>query len=169
MKPERSVKIDIRHVEIDDYKAVQQIYAQPKSIWGTLQLPFPSEELWKKRLSEPPEHVYGLVACLEGKVVGHAALMLSPRFRRRDHVASIGMAVHDEWQRRGVGMALMNALVELADKWLNLTRLELTVYTDNEPALRLYKKLGFEIEGTHKKFAFRDGAYVDSYCMARIR
>jgi putative acetyltransferase len=63
----------------------------------------------------------------------------------------------------------MKALIDLADNWLNLERLELTAYTDNEPALRLYKKLGFEIEGTHRKYAFRDGAYVDSYCMARVR
>ena len=58
---------------------------------------------------------------------------------------------------------------QLADRWLNLSRLELHVYIDNEPALRLYKKLGFEIEGTHKKYAFRDGAYVDSHSMARVR
>jgi putative acetyltransferase len=63
----------------------------------------------------------------------------------------------------------MKAAIELADKWLNLSRLELTVYTDNEPALRLYKKLGFEIEGTHRKYAFRDGAYVDAHAMARVR
>jgi putative acetyltransferase len=43
------------------------------------------------------------------------------------------------------------------------------VYTDNEAALRLYKKLGFEIEGTHRKYAFRDGQYVDAFTMARVR
>jgi L-phenylalanine/L-methionine N-acetyltransferase len=42
----------------------------------------------------------------------------------------------------------MQATVDLADKWLNLTRLELEVYTDNEPAIRLYKKFGFAVEGT---------------------
>jgi putative acetyltransferase len=43
------------------------------------------------------------------------------------------------------------------------------VYTDNEPAVRLYKKFGFEIEGTLKKYAYRDGEYVDVYAMARFR
>lgn len=79
------------------------------------------------------------------------------------------MAVHDKWHSKGVGTALMKALLDLAENWLNLSRLELNVFTDNEPALRLYKKLGFVIEGRHKKYAFRDGGYVDAYTMARVR
>jgi putative acetyltransferase len=47
--------------------------------------------------------------------------------------------------------------------------LELEVYTDNEPAVRLYQKFGFEIEGTAIQYAFRDGQYVDLYLMARLR
>jgi putative acetyltransferase len=79
------------------------------------------------------------------------------------------MGVHDEWQGKGVGKALMRAGLDLADKWLNLTRLELEVYTDNEPAIRLYEQFGFECEGTLRQHAFRDGSYVDSYMMARLR
>jgi putative acetyltransferase len=60
-------------------------------------------------------------------------------------------------------------MIELADKWLNLTRLELEVYTDNEPAIRLYKKFEFVIEGTHINFAYRDGHYVDAHFMARLK
>jgi putative acetyltransferase len=47
------------------------------------------------------------------------------------HVGSIGMAVRDDWQGKGVGTALMEAALDLADNWLNLTRIELRVYTDN--------------------------------------
>jgi putative acetyltransferase len=79
------------------------------------------------------------------------------------------MGVHDEWQGKGIGMALMHAGVDLADNWLNLTRLELEVYTDNEPAIHLYERFGFEREGTLRQYAFRDGRYVDSYMMARLR
>ena len=63
----------------------------------------------------------------------------------------------------------MTAALDLADNWLQFTRIELTVYTDNAAALALYKKFGFEIEGTHKQFAFRNGTYIDSYSMARVR
>jgi predicted N-acetyltransferase YhbS len=79
------------------------------------------------------------------------------------------MAVHDGWHGRGVGTALIRAAVDLADNWLNLHRLELEVYTDNEPAVRLYHRHGFVIEGTLKDFAFRNGKYVDAFTMARLR
>jgi len=67
-----------------------------------------------------------------------------------------------------VGSALIVAGLDLADRWLNYRRLELTVYTDNVAALGLYRKFGFVIEGTHRDFAFRDGRYVDAHAMARL-
>jgi L-phenylalanine/L-methionine N-acetyltransferase len=42
------------------------------------------------------------------------------------------------------------------------------VYTDNLAAVHLYRKFGFAIEGTCRAYAFRDGAYVDAYQMARL-
>lgn len=77
------------------------------------------------------------------------------------------MAVRDDWQNKGVGSALMQAVLELADRWLNLTRLELEVYTDNVPAIRLYEKFGVVREGTHRQYAFRDGIFVNAYAMGR--
>lgn len=63
----------------------------------------------------------------------------------------------------------MQATIDLAEKWLGLTRMELEVFVDNEPAIHLYKKFGFEVEGTRVAFAFRDGQYVDTLMMARVR
>ena len=164
------MKITVRHTEPGDYEAVQRIFTYPNATRGTLQLPFPSVEMWRKRLTEPPEGMFGLVACVnDGEVVGQLGLHTSPYRPRRRHAGQIGMAVRDDWQGQGVGTALLQAAVDLADKWLNLTRLELTVYTDNEPAIRLYKKFGFTIEGTLVQYAFREGQYVDTYTMARLR
>ncbi len=63
----------------------------------------------------------------------------------------------------------MRAALDLAQNWLGLTRIELKVYTDNPAGIALYKKCGFEIEGTHRRYAFRDGGYVDAYSMARLK
>jgi putative acetyltransferase len=159
----------IRRAEPADAEAMRRIFEGPLAMSGTLQLPFPSTEDWRKRLAEPPDGTFNLVACVEGEVVGQAGMHTFPHRPRRRHAGGVGMAVRDDWQGKGVGTALMQALVDLADNWLNLSRLELEVYTDNEPAIRLYRKFGFVIEGTHRRFAFRDGEYVDVYSMARLR
>ncbi len=162
------MEITIRRTEPDDHEALQRVFSGPRVISGTLQLPLPSAEMWRKRLSEPPEGMFSLVACADDEVIGEISLITSPTRWRIRHVGSIGMAVHDDWQGKGVGTALMVAALDLADNWLNLTRVELRVYVDNAPAIALYKKFGFEIEGTHHRFAFRNGEYVESYSMARI-
>jgi putative acetyltransferase len=148
---------------------MRRILAGPKAIWGTLQLPFPSVEKWRKRLAEPPEGLFSLVACVEDEVVGSLGLRTFPDRPRRRHAGEIGMAVRDDWHGKGIGTALMEAAVDLADNWLNLTRLELTVWTDNVQAIRLYEKFGFVAEGTLVGYAFRDGQYVDCLTMARLR
>lgn len=163
------VRFLIRRLEPDDYEAVYRIFSGPRAVWGTLQVPYPSADAWHKRLAQPREGSTFLAACAGNELVGQLGIDAFPGHPRRQHAAEIGMAVMDEWQGKGVGTALMQAAVDLADKWLNLSRLELQVYTDNEPAVRLYKKFGFVIEGTLRCFAFRDGQYVDAYTMGRLR
>jgi putative acetyltransferase len=51
---------------------------------------------------------------------------------------------------------------------ITLQRAELTVYTDNEPALALYRRHGFEVEGQLRDYAMRDGRLTDVYSMARL-
>lgn len=163
------VSIHIRRAEPDDCPAIHEIFSCPKAVSGTLQLPYPSREHWRRRLTEPSGDTYHLVAVVGDRVVGILGVHTFPNRPRRRHAATIGMSVHDEWQGKGIGTAMMRAGVDLADNWLNLTRLELEVYTDNEPAIRLYERFGFEREGTLRQHAFRDGRYVDSYLMARLR
>jgi putative acetyltransferase len=162
-------QVSVRHAEPGDYEALHRIFSGPKAVAGTLQLPFPSAETWRRRLAELPEGLYSLVACVEGEVVGSIGLETSPTRLRMRHVGSIGMAVRDDWQGKGVGTALMEAVLDLADNWLNLERLELRVYVDNSGAVALYKKFGFEVEGTHRRLAFRNGEFVDAYSMARLK
>jgi L-phenylalanine/L-methionine N-acetyltransferase len=165
MKPE----IKIRRAEPADAEAMRKIFESAKVIYGTLQLPFSSTETWRKRLAEPQDGTYSLIAFVNDEAVGQSGLHTFPHHPRRRHVGQIGMGVRDDWQGKGVGSALMQAMIDLADKWLNLSRLELEVYTDNEPAIHLYKKFGLITEGTHYQFAFRDGVFVDVYAMARLR
>ena len=158
----------VRRAEPGDYEAFAKIFAQPSAYSGTLQAPFPSVEGWRKRLAEPVDGDFIFAAEVNGEVVGNAGLH-HHKSPRRAHSMDIGMAVRDDFQGKGVGTALMKALVELADGWLNVSRLELTVYTDNHRAIALYEKFGFVREGTHRAYALRDGHYIDAHCMARVK
>jgi putative acetyltransferase len=162
-----SEPIRIRRAELTDAVQIQQVYEHVGTYSGTLQLPFPSVETWQERLKKSDANRILLVAEINGAVVGTAGLHLEPGMRRR-HVAGIGIGVADPYVGRGVGTALFSELTKLADNWLGLLRLELEVFVDNEPALALYRKFGFEIEGTHRASALRNGVYTDVYSMARL-
>jgi putative acetyltransferase len=163
-----SSDILIRAQEPGDIAALSDTFDQPLVIWGTLAEPLVSVDLRQKRFAESSPNVARLVAVIDGRPIAAASLHREER-HRRSHAASLGMAVHDGYARRGVGSALLAAIVDLADNWWNLKRLELNVYADNGRAIALYERFGFEREGLMRAYAWRDGAYVDSVAMARLR
>ena len=161
--------VSIRRIEPTDFEAVARHIGDPLVFPGTLQLPHPSAEMWRKRLAEMPEGDHIFVAHRGDTFLGFGGLHVAARSPRRSHAMYLGITVGGEHQGQGVGRALMTALLDLADNWLNVLRIELTVFTDNARAIALYKRFGFEIEGTHRAYALRDGRYADTYSMARVR
>lgn len=110
---------------------------------------------------------YTLVAEVEGKVVGHVTLFLTNKVCNR-HCAGIAIAVHPNSHGKGVGKSLMKEALNQADNWLNLVRVELEVHSDNQSAVSLYEKVGFETEGTKRLSTFKNGCYVDMLLMSRL-
>ncbi len=134
---------------------------------GTLRPPFGRVEDTRRWLESGNADRLHVVAVLGDLVVGNGGL--ERLGGRRRHVASLGMTVADDHAGRGIGTALLRALVEAADDWLDIRRIELTVFADNAPAIRLYDKAGFETEGTLRGYAFRNGRDADVLAMARLR
>ena len=161
-------EITIRHVTPEDAVALQRIYSQPDTQANTLQLPHSSLQMWQTRLSTPRPGVHLLVACMDDEVVGQCALEVPERARRR-HSATLGMGGDENYRQRGVGRALMQEMVNLCDNWLQVSRMELTVFVDNAPAIALYRRFGFEIEGTARRYAMRYGELIDVHFMARLK
>ena len=161
--------IAIRRAEPSDFEAICETFRDESAYSGTLQLPYPSAEIWRTRLAEPKLDEFVLVAHVDGQMAGNAGLHRTARSPRRSHAMLLGLAVRSEHQGRGVGTALLKAVLDVADNWLNVIRVELTVFSDNERAIALYRKHGFELEGTHKAYALRAGRYADTLSMARIK
>ena len=157
----------IRPIHADDAEAIHEMrLREPVAEMITS---YPSERIdHARRYLEKfgsDDHVF--VAELDGRVVGMAGLHV--RNGKLRHSAWLGIMVHDEFHNRGIGRALIRHLLDLADRWLGLVRVDLTVLTYNSRAVALYEKLGFVKEGTQRKASYFDGKFHDLYVMARVR
>ncbi len=162
-----AARCTLRPATSADAPALAAIRNLPAVRHGTLALPFRSISDTEAYIAKLSAQDYLLVAEQSGIVAGAASLN---RFSgRRAHTGSLGIMVADPYHSQGIGTGLLTALLDLADHWLGLTRLELHVFADNHRAIALYQRLGFVSEGCARNYALRDGALTDSLAMARLR
>lgn len=168
------MQFKIRPIESGDARGLYAIRIMPGVRENLLSTPaekYDSCASYVSRMtSDPNEHCFVAVTD-DGAggelVIGQAALSVSCRNRTR-HCGSLGLLVHADYQNSGVGTALMSAALDIADNWLMLARTELTVFCDNERAIHLYEKLGFQKEGVRRASAIRGGKYCDEFYMGRL-
>lgn len=104
---------------------------------------------------EDKENIVGFLSAQRG---------FANRIKHRAHIV-IGILRNYRGKKLGV------ELFQEMEKWaleINITRLELTVMTHNEGAIKLYKKMGFKIEGIKQKSLKVNEKYVDEYYMCKI-
>ena len=163
----------IRPVCENDARDINEIRLQEEVLPNILAVPSETVENirdWLSDLNPSAQHLFVAETDTGGyspKVIGIVSLTISNRLRQR-HSASVGIMVHKDYHGIGVGTALMEKVLDLADNWLCLVRLDLDVLADNQGALRFYKRLGFVEEGIKVMETTRFGKYVDSVFMARI-
>jgi len=157
----------IRPIRAEDAEGAYQLRLQPGALEFTLAFPSQRPDETNRFLERlgPDDHTF--VAVLDGQVVGIAGLHVGQG--RRRHSASLGMSVHDQFQGRGIGRKLLAALLDVADNYLGLARVELEVLPDNTRAIRLYESMGFEHEGCKRRAVFRGGKHWDGLIMGRLR
>jgi len=98
------------------------------------------------------------------RIIGSASLKFDPNEHSK-HKAELGITVHDDYQNLGIGTALVRHLLNIAKK-KKLRKIWLQVNTNNNSAIRIYRKVGFQIEGKLCKERFINGKYRDEYRMA---
>jgi RimJ/RimL family protein N-acetyltransferase len=84
------------------------------------------------------------------------------------HSGTLGMGVAATHRGQGIGTRLMAATLDAATA-NGLSRVELIVRSDNTTAIALYRRFGFETEGTLRRYMKVDGAWFDALLMAKIR
>lgn len=161
------MEITIRPVRIEDAEAINAIRRSPSVVENTFGMPSERIEANRKFIENLSGDDHLLVAEVDGEVVGMAGIHLK-RGKAR-HSAGLGIMVRDDYQGRGIGRRLMESLLDLADNWLDLRRVELEVLADNDRAIQLYKSLGFEEEGVKRAAHIAHGEYKDLLMMARLR
>jgi len=163
----------IRPIKVGDGNGINEL----RRMTGVFEniLGIPSERVKKSEdyIANMDENTHSFVAVTKDAtgneiVIGNASLGVYSNPRTR-HSAGMGMMVHKDYQGSGVGKKLLESLLDIADNWLMLVRVELSVFVDNERAIGLYRKYGFVVEGTKIKAGIRNGAYVDEHIMARVK
>lgn len=167
----QALGITLRRSRESDTDAFVAMMSDESVYPHTLQLPYASEAYWRERLKRPGDSGNAdthLVAEHDGRVVASTGIFAAAPNVRRRHAMGLGITIARAWQGRGLGDLLMTAIVHHADQWLGIVRLELTVFADNARAIALYRKHCFNVEGTMRAYALRDGAYADVLAMARL-
>jgi RimJ/RimL family protein N-acetyltransferase len=150
-------------VDADALVALGRAVASEDGLWLTYDRTRGDERRNIRGVQRDP-NVAVFVAETNDGVVGRLSIARD-RSQHSRHVAEFGLMVAASARRRGIGAALMNEAIKWAHD-IGVVKLELTVFPHNEPAIALYRKLGFREEGLITRRYLIDGRYVDAMMMA---
>lgn len=166
-----SPTLTLRGQHNDDLEHLFALFNTDEIIRDSLDLPYPGEEAFRERYGNPPAGTHVLIAEISlpsgrKRIIGAAWLKIM--LNRRRHTAELRMAVHPDYRNTDTEFALLRTVLDLADRWLALRRLEVTVFAERQETLDMYRRHGFECEAVMRRYAFRDGKYSDACVMARL-
>src|SRR5208282_5202763 len=101
----------------------------------------------------------------DSKLVGIAGLLIGKGQKEAHKGRLVCMYVRPSARKVGVGRRLVETIIEFARQRVEL--IQLAVVSDNEPARRLYERLGFVEYGLEKKALKQGGHYYDEVLMAK--
>lgn len=159
--------INIRPVQVQDASAIHRISTQGAVLPYMVFLPSMRLDVMENRLRNLAPNHYEFVAELNGNVVGFVGMTQGQG--RKSHSGDLFIGVDSEYHKQGIGKALLTKMLDLADNWLMLERVELGVLETNPRAKILYEKFGFIEEGVKIGSLRAHGEFVDEIVMARLR
>lgn len=109
-----------------------------------------------------------ITAFINNEVAGSAGINCVGNWIKQKHRAVFGVAIKKKYWNNGIGNVLVKEVINQA-KEIGYEQIELGVFSDNEKAIALYKKHGFEVWGNVKNaFKLKDGTYQDEIIMGKM-
>lgn len=108
-----------------------------------------------------------MLLCYSGETLVAMGTCIGRDMPRNSHVAELGISVLKEYWNNGVGSMLLELMIEESRK-IGLVKLELRVSAENEIAVKLYKKFGFEKEGLMKSAVKINSRFHDEIAMGLV-
>ena len=162
--------LTIRNPEIEDAQPlvdyINQVSAESDNLsFGKGEAPFTQtqEEKYITSLKVDPNKIMAL-GVINGKIVAVSDIS-GPILPRLTHFGELGISVVKKHWNIGIGMALMNYLIDWATTEGNLKKINLQVKETNTFAIHMYSKLGFEEEGRLSRGMYINGKFFDLICM----
>ncbi|MBA4180397.1 MAG: RimJ/RimL family protein N-acetyltransferase [Anaerolinea sp.] len=163
--------VRLRTREPEDEPLLYQWFNDPE-VTEHLSLRYPLSHAQEKQFIESASSIgynyasFGVETIAEGRLIGGVGLEhVSPENRS----AVLGIAIGDKaFWNGGYGTDAMRVLSRFGFAMMNLHRIELEVYADNERAIHVYEKVGFQLEGTRREAVFKFGRYQDVLIMGLL-
>lgn len=155
--------VPVAEEHIEGYHAAVDAVARESRYLARTEAP-PLEDAYtftRENIAKGHAHV---VALDGATVVGWCDIVPSKREAFR-HCGTLGMGLLAAYRGRGIGERMLRDALARARE-TGLERVELEVFSTNEPAIRLYRKVGFAVEGTRVRAARLRGEYFDVVGMA---
>lgn len=168
----------VRSVEVKDYKDVYNLLItcsdetdylacdSTERIEGGFSIE--GTKKWLENIRNNKNGIEQFLCIENGVAIGMLGLHEQNRSRFK-HRVSLGMNIYKSHWGQGIGSLLLEKALDEFNKNATYTKLELDVRADNERAIALYKKFGFEVEAEYKNFFKVDGIYYNGYHMAIIK
>jgi L-amino acid N-acyltransferase YncA len=154
---------EIRPLDPSDGPAVHEIYTQGIA---TRAATFETEPPTWEQFDAGRLPGHRLVAVEDGTVVGWAAV--SPTSARECYAGVVEHSVYvaEEMRGRGIGLALLEALVESTEAG-GIWTIQSSIFPENEASVRLHERAGFRVVGRRERIAKLDGAWRDTVLIER--
>lgn len=160
--------MQIRALEREDLKFIHEINNERNTMAYWFEEPYESLDelisLYDKHIHDTHERRF--VIDVEGNFGGVVELVWIDFIHRN---CEIQIIILENFRGFGYAQQALKKGIEYAFSILNMHKVYLYVDTSNAPAVHIYKKIGFEIEGNMKEQFFSNGTYRDSYFMGLLR